>query len=99
MSTIEIKIQIPTPLRVYTNNNKVVIIKAGTINDALKTLGSMYPGLKTHIFDDTGNLRNFVNLYLNDEDIRYLSNKGQTLLKEGDILSIIPSIAGGSTSD
>ena len=71
MNSVEIKIQIPTPLRVYTNNNKTVIIKASTIDEALKMLGTTYPGLKTHIFDDIGKLRNFVNVYLNDEDLRY----------------------------
>ena len=89
------KIFIPTPLRQYAGKQDAVEVHASTVNDALSELTSTHPDLKRHLYTDDGKLRAFVNLYLNDEDVRYLSDKENTRVKEGDHLSIIPSIAGG----
>ena len=88
------KIMIPTPLRQYADKKDAVEVKAGTVAEALSGLTSSHPELRQHLYTDDGRLRAFVNVYLNDEDIRYLS-KEQTLVKDGDTLSIVPSIAGG----
>ena len=88
------KVLIPTPLRQFTNNSDSVAVEAGTVGEALASLCSKFTPLKRHLYTDDGKLRTFVNVYLNDEDIRYLQ-KESTPLKEKDILSIIPSIAGG----
>lgn len=92
----QIKIEIPTPLRPYTENNKRVEILANNVDNALTTLVSTFPKLKPQLFDNDV-LRSYVNIYLNDEDVRFLDEKYHTELKGGDILSIIPSIAGGSS--
>jgi molybdopterin converting factor small subunit len=91
------KIFIPTPLRQYAGKQDAVEVHASTIGDALVKLTSTHPDLKRHLYTDDGKLRAFVNLYLNDEDVRYLANKEKTSVKDGDSLSIIPSIAGGKT--
>jgi len=88
------KIHIPTPLRQYTGKQATVDVKAGTVGEALSALLAQHPELKRHLYTEDGKLRAFVNLYLNDEDIRYLQ-KEATALKEGDNISIVPSIAGG----
>jgi molybdopterin synthase sulfur carrier subunit len=88
------KIRIPTPLRKLTNNEEVVEVMAGTIGEAITELQSRYPGIKERLVDDNGEVRRFVNVYVNEEDIRFLQNQ-QTPLKEGDEISIIPAIAGG----
>ena len=87
-------VNIPTPLRAYTDKKPKVELEAQTVQEALDTLMSRYPSLSKHLQNDKGELRSFINIYLGDEDIRYLE-KGQTPLQEGDELSIIPSIAGG----
>jgi molybdopterin converting factor small subunit len=89
------KIFIPTPLRAYTGKQDTVEVGGATIQEALGGLTSRYPDLRKHLFTDEGKLRSFVNVYLNDEDIRYLDAKEQTAVSDGDSLSIIPSIAGG----
>ena len=89
------KIYIPTPLRQYAGRQDAVDVHASTISDALAALTSSHPDLKRHLYTDEGKLRAFVNLYLNDEDVRYLADKESTAVKDGDHLSIIPSIAGG----
>ena len=89
------KIMIPTPLRQYADKKDAVEVNAGTVAEALSGLTSRHPELRQHLYTDDGRLRAFVNVYLNDEDIRYLS-KEQTLVKDGDTLSIVPSIAGGA---
>ena len=86
---------IPTPLRPYADGQPQVEIQAATIAEALSTLTGSHPELKNHLFTGEGKLRAFVNLYLNDEDVRYLPAKEATEVKAGDTLSIIPSIAGG----
>jgi adenylyltransferase/sulfurtransferase len=100
MSTIHkddftMKILIPTPLRAYTGKQDTVEVGGATIQEALSGLTTKYPDLRKQLFTDEGKLRSFVNVYLNDEDIRYLNAKEQTKVSENDSLSIIPSIAGG----
>lgn len=90
------KIFIPTPLRQYAGKKDAVEVRASTVGDALAELTSSHPDLKRHLYTEEGKLRAFVNVYLNDEDVRYLAQKEQTPVKDGDHLSIIPSIAGGS---
>jgi adenylyltransferase/sulfurtransferase len=89
------KIHIPTPLRVYSNKQDTVSVSATTVGEALEKLTATHPDLKKHLYSDEGKLRSFVNVYLNDEDIRYLPEKNATRVSEKDALSIIPSIAGG----
>jgi len=90
-----VKIHIPTPLRAYTEKLDVIELDASTVGELLGNLTSRFGGLKPHLFNDQGRLRSFVNVYVNDEDIRYLQ-KDQTPLKTGDTVTIIPSVAGGS---
>jgi sulfur-carrier protein len=87
-------VRIPTPLRKLTNNEELVEVKAGTIGEAIAELQSRYPGIKERLVDDNGEVRRFVNVYVNEEDIRFLKNQ-HTPLKDGDEISIIPAIAGG----
>jgi sulfur-carrier protein len=87
---------IPTPLRPYVGGHPKVEIEASTIAEALSGLTGSNPDLKSHLFTAEGKLRAFVNLYLNDEDVRYLPAKEATAVKSGDTLTIIPSIAGGN---
>ena len=89
------KINIPTPLRPFTGKRDVVEVNGATVGELLAQLTSEHEGLKKHLYNDEGKLRSFVNIYLNDEDIRYLSREA-TPVKPGDTLSIIPSVAGGS---
>ena len=89
-----VQIRIPTPLRKLTHDEEVVETSAETISDAITDLESRYPGLQERLLDDDGQVRRFVNVYVNEEDIRFLQEK-ETLLKDGDEVSIIPAIAGG----
>ena len=88
-------IHIPTPLRPFTDKQEAVEVTGATVGELLKDLTMKYDGLRKHLYADDGRLRNFVNIYLNDEDIRYLQ-KEQTPVKPGDALSIVPSVAGGA---
>jgi MoaD family protein len=88
------QIQIPSPLRQYSGKQSSVEIRAKTVGEALSGLVSQHPELKRHLYTEEGKLRAFVNVYVNDEDMRYLQ-KEATLLKDGDTISIVPSIAGG----
>ena len=88
------KIFIPTPLRIYADNRTAVEVQGGTVDEVLQDLVGRHPALKQHLYDDAGKLRSFVNIYRNDDDIRYLERE-QTGVAEGDELSIVPSIAGG----
>lgn len=90
-----VKVMIPTPLRAYAGKQDSVQLQAATVGEALAGLTAQFAELKRHLFTDDGRLRSFVNVYVNDEDIRYLQ-KDQTQVKEGDTISIVPSIAGGS---
>jgi molybdopterin converting factor small subunit len=89
-----IRILIPTPLRAYTNKVDTIEVKAATVGDAITALTSQFSELRKHLYNDEGRLRSFVNVYLNDEDIRFLQ-KDQTQVNDGDVISIVPSIAGG----
>jgi len=88
-------IHIPTPLRPFTDKREAVEVTGGTVGELLADLTKKYEGLRKHLYTDQGKLRNFVNVYLNDEDIRYLQ-KEETPVKPGDSLSIVPSVAGGA---
>jgi len=88
-------ILIPTPLRVYAAGQDTVAIEAPTVAQALEALTQAHPDLRKHLFTPEGKVRAFVNLYLNDEDVRYLPAKEATAVTAADTLSIIPSIAGG----
>ena len=91
------KILIPTPLRQFAAKLDTVEVTGATVGEALHALTAQHPDLKKHLYNDAGQLRSFVNVYLNDEDIRYL-NKEATPLEPGDTISIVPSIAGGSSA-
>jgi molybdopterin converting factor small subunit len=91
-----VKVIIPTPLRAYAGKQESVDVQAATVGEALSGLTSRFGDLKRHLFTDEGKLRSFVNVYVNDEDIRYLQ-KDQTQVREGDTISIVPSIAGGDS--
>jgi molybdopterin synthase sulfur carrier subunit len=88
------KVRIPTPLRKLTNNEEIVEVDSGTIGAAIAELQARFPGIKERLVDDKGEVRRFVNVYVNEEDIRFLQNQ-DTPLKDGDEISIIPAIAGG----
>ena len=88
------KIRIPAPLRKLTNNEELVEVHAATIGDAITELQSRYPGMGERLVDEKGEVRRFLNVYVNEEDIRFLQNRA-TPLKDGDEVSIIPAIAGG----
>jgi molybdopterin converting factor small subunit len=91
------KIHIPTPLRQYVGKQATVEVSAGTVAEAMGALVAKHPEVRRHLYTDEGKLRAFVNLYVNDEDIRYLQ-KEATAVNEGDNISIVPSIAGGAGS-
>ena len=93
-----VKVIIPTPLRAYAGKRDHVDIAAGTVGEALATLVQEHAELRRHLYQDDGRLRSFVNVYVNDDDIRYLQ-KEATPLRDGDTISIVPSIAGGSTNN
>jgi len=88
------KLLIPTPLRQYVGGSDTVDISAATAGELLSKLTEAHPDLKKQIFNDEGKLRSFVNVYVNDDDIRYL-DRNDTPVKDGDTVSIVPSIAGG----
>ena len=88
------KILIPTPLRPYTDKRDTVEAEGATIGELLADLTTKHAGLKAHLYNEQGKLRSFVNIYINDEDIRYLQ-KDQTPVSSNDTVSIIPSVAGG----
>ena len=90
MSTIHI----PTPLRQYAAKQAAVQVQGATVGEAMSALVAQHPDLRRHLYTEDGKLRSFVNLYVNDEDIRYLQ-KEATALKDDDNISIVPSIAGG----
>jgi adenylyltransferase/sulfurtransferase len=88
-------IYIPSPLRPFAAGKDAVEVAAATVASALEELTNAHPNLRKHLFTSEGNLRAFVNLYLNDDDVRYLPQKEATAVSPADTLSIIPSIAGG----
>ncbi len=90
-----VKVRIPTPLRKITNGKDEVLVQGGTVAEVIENLEKEYPGLKERICDESGKVRRFVNIYLNDEDIRFQKDI-MTEVKDGDEISIIPAIAGGA---
>lgn len=92
---MSVTILIPAPLRSYTDNLESVEIEGKTVGEVMTQLIERYGDLKRHLYTDAGELRNFVNVYLNDEDVRHLAEKNATLIPERSTISIVPSIAGG----
>ena len=93
-----VTVRIPTPLRRLTQNQPEVEAEGDNIESLIENLEANYPGIKERICDESGNIRRFVNIYLNDEDIRFLDGNA-TAVKDGDEISVIPAIAGGSSDD
>jgi molybdopterin synthase sulfur carrier subunit len=93
--TMPVLVRIPTPLRSLTGGSSEIHAKAGTVSDLVEDLSRQFPGIRERLVDDHGALRRFVNVYVNEEDIRFLQG-GETALKDGDQVSIVPAIAGGS---
>jgi molybdopterin converting factor small subunit len=93
-----VKVLIPTPLRQFTGKQSSLDCSAATVGEALGNLTTTFSDLKKHLFTEDGKIRSFVNVYLNDEDIRFLQ-KENTATKDGDTISIVPSIAGGATDN
>lgn len=88
-------VRVPTPLRPYTEGQKEIQVEAETVGAALNDLARSYPGLKKHLFDDDGKLRSYVNVFVNEDDVRALQGE-DTRLDPDDQVTIVPSIAGGS---
>lgn len=91
---MSVTVRIPTPLRKLTANQAEVQIEGDNIETILANMETAYPGIKNRICDDSGSIRRFINIYVNEEDIRFLDGPG-TVVKAGDKISIIPAIAGG----
>jgi molybdopterin converting factor small subunit len=89
-----VNVMIPTPLRPFVGKKSAIEVKAASVGEALRALTAEFADLRKHLYTDDGKIRSFVNVYVNDEDIRYLE-KENTPLKDGDTISIVPSIAGG----
>lgn len=91
---MSIIVRIPTPLRRVTNGQDKVSTEGGTLSEIVQSLDSQFPGIKARLCDDQGELRNFVNVYVNGEDVRFMDGLG-TETKSGDEISIVPAVAGG----
>jgi sulfur-carrier protein len=89
-----VKVLIPTPLQKFTNDQASIECEGANIVELLNVLDSTFPGIKARLCDDAGELRRFVNFYVNSEDIRFLDGK-ETVLNDGDEVSIVPAVAGG----
>lgn len=89
-----VTVRVPTPLRTFTKGAEEVIVEGKTIKDIVENLESNYSGIKERLCDGTGKIRRFINIYINEEDIRFLQNQ-DTPVKDGDVISIVPAIAGG----
>ena len=89
-----VQVKFPTPLRKFTDGSEVVQVEASNIREVLDQLETNHPGIKSKLCDDSGNVRRFINVYANEEDIRFL-DKMDTAVNDGDEVSIIPAIAGG----
>ena len=92
---MSVRVRVPTPLRKFTQGADEVSVQGNNIKSMVEDLESNYPGIKERICDETGKVRRFVNVYVNGDDIRFLQNL-ETSLKDGDNISIVPAIAGGS---
>jgi len=97
MTGTSILVRIPTPLRRLTGGQGEVTAEGRTVQELLETLERQFPGVKERLYDEAGQLRRFVNIYINDEDIRFAQGL-ETTLKKGDEVSIVPAIAGGDGS-
>lgn len=91
---MSVTVRIPTPLRTFTNGVEEVTVEGKNIGEIISNLEANYKGIKERICDDSGQIRRFINFYLNDEDIRFLNNL-ETPVKDGDYISVVPAIAGG----
>ena len=91
---MSVKVRIPTPLRKLTHDLDLVEVSHGTVASAITELQAQFPGIAERLIDEAGEVRRFVNMYVNEEDIRFLDNQA-TPIKDGDEISIIPAIAGG----
>jgi molybdopterin synthase sulfur carrier subunit len=89
-----VRVRIPTPLRAITKGSAEVHVTAGTVGDLIAGLEQQYPGLRDRLVEENGELRRFINIYVNEEDIRFLQG-AETALKQGDEVAIVPAIAGG----
>ena len=89
------KIEIPAPLRVYTGNQATVVVPGSTVAEVVSGLTAAYPEFHRHLYTADGNLQSFVELYLNDQDVRYLPDREETEVKDSDMLSILPPSGGG----
>ncbi|MEK6608840.1 MAG: ubiquitin-like small modifier protein 1 [Myxococcota bacterium] len=89
-----VTVRVPTPLRKLTQGQEEVFATGGTVGELIEALEKSYPGLKERLCDESGQLRRFVNIFVRDEDVRFLKNL-DTPVKDGDEVSIIPAIAGG----
>lgn len=89
-----VKVRVPTPLQKITKNQAEVDVSGSSVKELIENLEKNYPGMKERLCDENGKLRRFINIYVNEEDIRFLQ-KDETALKDGDEVSIIPAIAGG----
>src|ERR1700686_828748 len=92
---MSVRVIIPTALRQHTNNEDELQLNSRDVRSALQELATSFPNLKRHLYSENGRLRSFINIYLNEEDIRYIGGEN-TQLKDGDTLMIVPSVAGGS---
>ena len=92
---MDVKVMVPTPLRQFTGKQSSIECNAGTVGEALGSLTGTFSDLRKHLYTEEGKIRSFVNVYLNDEDIRFLE-KENTRTKDGDTISTVPSIAGGA---
>ena len=91
---MSVKVRIPTPLRSLTNGSEEVIVEGNSIKEVIDNLETNYNGFKARLCDEKGQIRRFINFYLNDEDIRFKDNQ-DTPVNDGDQISIVPAIAGG----
>ena len=91
---MSVLVRIPTPLRPLTNGQNEVLLAGGSVREILENLVKNYPGIRERLMDEKGEVRRFINIYVNEEDIRFLDGT-MTRIKDGDELSIIPAIAGG----
>jgi len=93
---MSVKVRIPTPLRSLTNGSEEVTVEGGSIKEVVDNLETQHNGFKERLCDENGQIRRFINIYLNDEDIRFKDNQN-TQVSDGDQISIVPAIAGGKT--
>ena len=93
---MSVKVRIPTPLRSLTNGSEEITVEGSSIKEVVDNLEAQHNGFKERLCDENGQIRRFINIYLNDEDIRFKDNQ-ETQVNDGDQISIVPAIAGGKT--